>query len=123
MSSLSIPASAAAASLRLQLPTKTVANTPDTHRPPPNANVPGPAGAPAGTGGTTTAPVNPFSPGNATRLQPTAPPANTNEPAAPPSANPANQTVQQITANASAADSKAIQAGSNRIGTLLNINV
>jgi hypothetical protein len=130
MSSVSIPAPVAAASLRLQLPTNTIANTPDTHRPPTNANPPATAGAPAGvdqvalTGSTTTAPVSPFSPGNVAQLQPAASPGNTNAPVPPPSVNAANQATQQITAgNASAANSKAIQAGSNRIGSFLDINV
>jgi flagellar basal body rod protein FlgC len=130
MSSLSIAASAAAASLRLQLPTNNAANTADTRRPPPNANASSTAAAPARvdqvtlTGGATTAAVNPFSPGNVTRLQPTAPAANTNGPAATPNVNPASHPVQQITAsNAAAANSKAIQAGSNRIGSFLDINV
>jgi hypothetical protein len=121
MSSLSIPASVAAASLRLQLPSNTVANTPDTRRPPTNANPTSTAGAAAGTGGTTTAPVSPFSTGNANQLQPTAPTTNTNAPVAPTSANPANQAAQQITTN-NAANSKAVQAGSNRIGSFLDIN-
>jgi hypothetical protein len=72
MSSLSIAASAATASLRQQLPTNTVTNT--------------------------------------------------NAPVAPPNGNPVNQAAQQIT-NAAAANSKAIQAGSNRIGSFLDINV
>jgi hypothetical protein len=93
MSSLSIPASVAVASLRLQLA-------------PPGANPPSP---PAG-GSTTTAPASPFSPGN------------DNAAAAPPNANPASQAAQQITAG-NAANSKAIQAGSNRIGSFLDINV
>ena len=118
MSSLSIPASVAAASLRLQLPSNTVANTPDSRRPPTNAN---PTSL-AGGGGATTAPVSPFSTGNVNQLQPTAPTTNTNAPVAPTNANPANQAAQQITTS-NAANSKAVQAGSNRIGSFLDINV
>ena len=116
MSSLSISASVAAGSLR-QLLTNTAASTPDTRRPPTNANPP----SPAGTGGTTTAPVSPFSTGNANQLQPTAPTTNTNAPVTPANPNPANQAAQQITTS-NAANSKAIQAGSNRIGSFLDIN-
>jgi hypothetical protein len=130
MSSLSIPASAAAASLRLQVPANNLANIADTRRQPPDANAPGIAGAPAGvdqvtlTASATTAAIGPFSPGNVAGLQPTASPAGTNGPAAPPNADLANQAAQQIAAgNASAANSKAIQAGSNRIGAFFDLSV
>jgi hypothetical protein len=120
MSSLSIAASVATASLR-QIPANTIANTPG--QPPRNANPPSSAGAPAGTGGAATPPLSAFSTSTVTQPRPTAPPANTNAPATPsPNANPASQTAQQI-ATGNAANSKAIQAGSNRIGSFLDINV
>jgi hypothetical protein len=95
MSSLSIPASVAAVSTQLQLSANNAANTADTRRQPPNANAPA-----------------------------TAPSANTSRPVTPPDVDVASQAVQQTTAaNASAASSKAIQAGSNRIPSLLDIHV
>jgi hypothetical protein len=123
MSSLSIPASAAAANLRPQPPTNNVASTPDTRRQPPNANAPSPAGptatvAPvAAAAGGTTATVAPV----VTRLEPTAPPPG--QPA-PPNADLANQAAQQVTAsNNSAADARAVQAGSSAIRSFLDITV
>ena len=95
MSSLSIPAPVAAAGTRLQVPVNSAANTADTRRQQTNANAPT-----------------------------TAPSANTSRPVAPPNVDLANQAVQQATAaNASATNAKAIQAGSNRIPSLLDIHI
>jgi hypothetical protein len=95
MSSLSIPASVAAAGLQQQLPANSAANNLDTRRQPTNANAPA-----------------------------TAPSANPSRPVAPPDADHADQAVQQAAAaNASATNSKAIQAGSNRVPSLLDIHV
>jgi len=120
MSSLSIQASAAVANLRPQ-PTNNLANTPDTRRRPPNANGPSttapttPVHQVAAAPGGTTATVAPVARSAVTRLEPTAP---------PPNADLANQAAQQAAAsNASAENAKAVQAGSNRIGTILNVNI
>ena len=128
MSSLSIQASAAVANLRPQ-PTNNLANTPDTRRQPPHANGPSTAGPTtpvhqvAAAPGGTTATVAPVAQSSVTRLESTAPPPGQNRPA-PPNADLANQAAQQAAAsNASAENAKAVQAGSNRIGTLLNINI
>jgi hypothetical protein len=95
MSSLSISGSVAAAGLQQQLPANNAANTADTRWQPSNASAPA-----------------------------TAPSANPSRPVAPPDADHADQVVQQTAAaNASATSSKAIQAGSNRVPSLLDIKV
>jgi hypothetical protein len=95
MSSLAIPASVAAVGLQQKLPANNSANTADTRRQPTNANAPATASS-----------------------------ASPSPPVAPPDAGVANQAVQQTTAaNASATSSKAIQAGSNRVPSLLDIRV
>jgi hypothetical protein len=128
MSSLSIQASAAVANLRPQPPTSNAVDTPDTRRRPPNANGPSTAGPTtpvhqvAAAPGGTTATIAPIAQSSVTRLEPTAPPPGSRP--APPNADLANQAAQQAAAsNASAENARAVQAGSNRIGTLLNINI
>jgi uncharacterized heparinase superfamily protein len=132
MSALSIsPSRFATASLWPQASTGNVANIADTG-PPPNADASSTAAAPSGarvdrlaaTGGGTAAAIAPASPSDVSRNDSTASAADKNAPAAPPNVDLASVAVQQIAAsNASAADAKAIQAGSSAIRGILDIKV
>jgi flagellar basal body rod protein FlgC len=130
MSSLSISASGlTAASLRV--PASNVGIIPGTGRLP-NADASSTAGFPSAsrvdqvavTGGGTAETITPASPSYVTRYDPTAPSADKNGPAAAPNADLASAAAQQIAAsNASAANAKAIQAGSSTIRGILDIKI
>jgi flagellar basal body rod protein FlgC len=132
MSALSISSSRfASASLWPQVSAGNVANIADTG-PPPKADASSTAAAPSGarverlaaTGSAAAATIAPFSPSDLSRYDSTAPAADKNAPAAAPNVDLASVAVQQIAAsNASAADAKAIQAGSSAIRGILDIKV
>jgi flagellar basal-body rod protein FlgC len=135
MSALSISASGlAAARQRLQASAGSVANIPSTG-PLPNANASSTAGAAAPyapsrvdqisiAGAGTTATETPASPSYVNRYDSTAPAANKNGLVAAPNVDLANEAIQQVTASyASAANAKAVQAGSNTIRSLLDIKI
>jgi flagellar basal-body rod protein FlgC len=135
MSGLSISASGlAAAGLRPQVSAGNVANISSTG-PLPNANASGkPGSSPAYVplrvdqvavaGGGTAATSAAASPSHVTRQEPGAPAADKNGLAAAPNVDLANERSQQLAAsNASAANAKAIQAGSSTISPLLDIKI
>jgi flagellar basal-body rod protein FlgC len=132
MSSLSISASGlAAANLRLQVSASNVANISDIRRLP-DANASSTAAFPSASridqvavaGGGTAATITATSPSYVTQYDPIAPAADKNGLVAAPNVDLANEAVQQITAGfASAANAKAIQAGSSTIHSLLDIKI
>jgi flagellar basal body rod protein FlgC len=129
MSSLSISASGSTAA-SLRVPAGNAANISDTGRLP-NADASSTAGFPSAarvdqvavTGGATAA-TTAASPSYVTRYDPTGPSADKNGPTAAPNVDLASAAAQQIAAsNASAANAKAIQAGSSTIRGILDIKV
>jgi flagellar basal body rod protein FlgC len=129
MSSLSISASGSTAA-SLRVPASNVANISDAGRLP-NADASSTAAFPSAarvdqvavTGGAT-AETTAASPSYVTRYDPTAPSADKNGPAAAPNVDLASAAAQQIAASyASAANAKAIQAGSSTIRGILDIKV
>jgi flagellar basal-body rod protein FlgC len=135
MSTHSISASGlSAASLRLQVSARNVANIADTG-PLPNANASSTAASASAyaplrvdqvavAGGGTAATVTAALPSYVTRYDSGAPSADKNGQVAAPNVDLANEIAQQITAaSAFAANAKAIQAGSSAIRTLFDIKV
>jgi flagellar basal-body rod protein FlgC len=121
----------ATAGLRPQVSAGNVTNISDIG-PLPDANASSTAPSPSAssvdrvavTGGGTAASITPVSPSYVSRYDSTAPAADKNGPAAAPNVDLASVAVQQIAAsNASAADAKAIQAGSSAIRGILDIKI
>jgi flagellar basal-body rod protein FlgC len=123
--------SSAAAILRHQLPARNVANNRNTGAAPdPNASSPAatpPAGAPGGVNqavGGPPATINSISRSAVPPSNSSAPPAAANTPPTAPNTNLATQVAQQTaTAQANAANAKAVQSGSSTINSVLDITV